>query len=560
MPRKKIVEDKERPAYISSDGILEISKKFKLQEKQTELLELRTRDGVPYLMPVAPQCLSVGGFRSGKTVGWLMYIVQNYCLAYDNCDVLVLRRTFKELESGAIQDFKTFVPQELYKYDQTKHVATFMNGSRVVFGHCQNNKMRDIDQYLGSSYPAILVDECGQFSPEAWGMLYSRNIVNGACIPNQHGHLPIPFIVGCTNPLGPYYEYYRTLFVQKEPFEKPEDAKKDSIGQWWVESNGEWLNIYDPLLYAYQRSTALDNPEFLKRDPGFIARMNSLPKAQRDKKLLGLDGSVEGQYFECWDPYEHVINLREDPEAIIWQPWQPVWGSQDWAMGKHYNAAYLFTKALVKVGIGNDYKTKTVCFKEHMSLGGKTHIEWAAIFKSMCKLPTGELVTPKAILFSHEKFSKQVSAHSPADEYSAELIKLGLPRVTRAAAAAGDRVAGASLIYNMLRNGELVVLDTCQDIINAFPTLMRDPDMPDDVLKVDTRGDDAYDGFRYGIYGMHKSKKKPQSQKVEEYAKTLDPMAAWFYKIKMIHDAPKPNVPFRQREQPVWLGHYNGQV
>ena len=48
-----------------------------------------------------------------------------------------------------------------------------------------------------------------------------------------------------------------------------------------------------------------------------IARMNSLPKAQRDKKLLGLDGAVEGQYFECFDPYEHVIDLREDPEAII---------------------------------------------------------------------------------------------------------------------------------------------------------------------------------------------------------------------------------------------------
>ena len=64
-----------------------------------------------------------------------MYIVMNYSLAYENCDVLVLRRTFKELDSGAIKDFQTFVPPELYKYDQTKHVATFTNGSRVVFGH-----------------------------------------------------------------------------------------------------------------------------------------------------------------------------------------------------------------------------------------------------------------------------------------------------------------------------------------------------------------------------------------------------------------------------------------
>jgi len=387
-------------------------------------------------------------------------------------------------------------------------------------------------------------------------MLYSRNIVNAACVHNAHGHLPIPFIVGCTNPLGPYYEYYRTVFVQKEPFEKPEGAKRDDNGAWWTQVNGEYYCLYDPQLYAYQRSTAMDNPEFLKRDPGFIARMNSLPKAQRDKKLLGLDGVAEGQYFSCWDPYEHVIDLREDPEAIIWQPWNVVWGSQDWAMGSHSNAAYLFTKALVRAGVGKDYKTKTVCFKESMSVGGKTHKEWAAIFKHMCKLPDGTPVIPKAIYFSHEKFSKQVSAHSPADEYSRELMELGLPRVTRAAAAAGDRVAGASMIYNLLRNGELVVLSSCTGIINAFPSLMVDPDFPDDVLKVNTQGDDAYDAFRYGIYGSHKSKRKPELMSIEEHARELDPLASWFYRQKMLADKERHNtsVPFLQKEQPVWMG------
>src|ERR1035437_9857487 len=93
MPRKKVTEDKERPAYLSADGTIDLGKIFKLQAKQTELLEVRTRDGVPYIMPIAPQCLSVGGFRSGKTVGWLMYLVMNYCLAYENCDILDRKST-----------------------------------------------------------------------------------------------------------------------------------------------------------------------------------------------------------------------------------------------------------------------------------------------------------------------------------------------------------------------------------------------------------------------------------------------------------------------------------
>jgi len=63
--------------------------------------------------------------------------------------------------------------------------------------------------------------------------------------------------------------------------------------------------------------------------------------------LLGLDGIFDGQFFDVFSEDYHVINLREDPEAIIWQHYQPVWGSQDWGMG-HHNAAYLFTKALVQ--------------------------------------------------------------------------------------------------------------------------------------------------------------------------------------------------------------------
>src|ERR1019366_4290683 len=538
MPRIKRKEEKERPAYLNADGTLELSKMFKFQPKQTELLEYRTRAGAPYLRTISPQCLSVGGIRSGKTVGVLMFMIMNYTLAFEGCDILILRRTFKELESGAIADFKTFVPKELYTYDQTKHVATFMNGSRVVMGHCQNNKMRDIEQYLGQAYPAILIDEAGQFSPDAYMMLYSRNTVNASCKPDKHGNLPIPCIWGCTNPLGPYYEYYRTVFVQREPWDRPEKARRDANGAWWVDNNGEWLNIYDPRLYAYQRSTAMDNPELLRRDPGFIARLNSMPKAKRDKLLLGLDGSVEGQYFDCFDPDNHVINLREDPDAVLWQPWQPVWGSQDWGMG-HANAAYLFTKAMVRT-IGTDYKLKTVCFREIVTTGGKTHVEWATLFKSMCKYPNGQEAIPRSIFFSHEKFSKQVSAHTPADEYSRQLRSVGLPAVTRATQ---DRIGSASMMYNAFKNGELVILDNCKDIILAIPSLMRNPDLIDDVLKVDSRGDDCYDGFRYGLYGMLGSRRKPEELSIEEHAKELEPLARWFYVQKQMANKHDPNEP-----------------
>lgn len=558
MPRKitQVKEEKPRPSYISESGELDLSKIFKHQVKQTELLRTINRNGKSYIQTVSRQCLSTGGIRSGKTSGWLMYLVMYYCLAFKKCDILVLRRTFKELESGAIADFKTFVPQELYTYDQTKHVATFVNGSRVVFGHCQNNKERDIEQYLGQAYPGILIDECGQFSPDAWHMLFARNIVNASCEADEVGNFPTPVIIGATNPIGPHYEFYRTVFVEKEPWQKPDDAKKDLDGCWWTFEAGTPRLLYDPQDYAYQRSTVLDNPEMLRRDPTIISRLDSLPKAKRDKMLLGLDGRFEGQYFDCWSEEHHTVNLREDPEAIIWQHQNPVWGSQDYGIGGqgHASAGYLFTQALVRKAIGDEYKLKIVCFKEHVATSGQTLRQWASLFAHMCKLPNGTPVTLKTIYFSHEKFSRQGTMHTPADEYTAELRKLGLPAVTRAGT---DRIGRASLAYNLMKNGELVILDTCKEVLTAIPALMRDPDNLDDVLKTSAKSDDIWDGFSYGLTGYLAGRKRPAVEAIMDHAKTLDPLAAHFYKLKMLSNRLKENAPFVPPDQPVWVGKMN---
>jgi len=552
VPRKEKTKPEERPAYITEDGTLDLGRVFKFQPKQTELLRTVIRNGGTYIQPAATQCLSVGGIRGGKTLGWLMYAVMHYCLAYKQCDVLVLRRTFKELEAGAITDATNgkFIPKELYEYDRTRHVLTFFNGSRIIFGHCEHNKERDLAQYLGQAYPFIIVDECGQFSPDAWMRLLTRNTVNAGCEPDKFGNLPVPCMVGCTNPIGPFYEYYRTVFVQKEPWNKPENARKDETnGTWWVEENGIWRLIYNPEDYAHQRTTVLDNPELLARDPAILPRLNSLPKAKRDKELLGLDGKFEGQYFDCWSEDAHVINLREDPEAIIWQEWQPVWAGQDWGMG-HANAIYLFTKALVRYADTEDYRLKTVCFKEIVTTGGKTHKEIASLLAARAKLPNGKQVKIKSIFFSHEKFNRQVSEHTPADEYSRELKALGLPAVTRGTQ---DRIGSASLMYNMLKNGELVVTDDCREIILAIPSLMRDPDNLDDVLKVDVKGDDCYDGFRLGLYGQLGARKKPQEKTIEEHARTLGPLERHFYLMKMNAERSKRHEIFKPSEQPVWV-------
>lgn len=484
----------------------------------------------------APYRLSAGGVFSGKTTGALMYGVRNYILPFPGCNMLVVRRTLKELETGAITDLKEFVEPEIYDFNETKKIATFFNGSKIIFGYCVHNLESDLKQYLGHKYPFILVDETGQFSIDAWEMFISRNGVNPECKADEDGKMPKPAIWGCTNPIGPYWLFYKSIFVDKKPWPVPEGAWKDNAGAWWLGKVPDSRCIYDPRNYSFSHSTVMDNPIYLERDPTFVTRLNMLSPAKRDKMLLGLLDRVEGQYYDTFSVEHHVINLRENPEAIIWQDYQPVWGGWDW--GKtHYNAFYLFTRALVQSPISGEYRLKTVCFREIVTQGldGKAMVSLVA---KACKHPqTGAPLKVQAIYFSHEKFVHDIEQHSPADAISKLLRADNLPAVTPATR---DRIGRASFLYGELQANNIVFLDSCEEIIASLPVLQTDPDHLDDVLKVDGKPDDCYDACTYGLFGQLSDRKKPLEQVQREAIEAVkDPFQKRLLQMKYTLDREK---------------------
>ena len=495
-----------------------------------------------------------------------MHGILEYCLRFRRCDMLVLRRTIAELDN-IIQDMITFLPPEetgFYNLNHSTRIVTFNNGSRIVFAGCANDTERDIEKYLGQAFPYIQVSECAQFSAEIWDRLALRNLVNSGCEEDEFGNLPIPRIVGDTNPIGAHWDFYYRRFVIKEPWEKTEGMRKDREGRWWDQTAGEWACRYDPQDYAYNHTTILDNKEYQKRHPEMIAQLNQMPKAKREIFLMGRMDSVAGQYFDCWAPDLHVIRLREDPEAVIWQTWQPVIGGQDWGVG-HANAFYLFTRALVRLSPTADYKPRVICFREVApETTGLTAAEFADLINVSCYYPhlpdshpqhsivSGQRCKVSAIAFSHEKFSRVMEQHSPADEYSRLLRERGLPPVSRATT---DRIGSAGYMYNELKMGRLCILDTCPAIIQAIPTLQRNPKKFDDVLKTDAKADDRYDAFRYGLFMMFKERGMPEDlqKKIEiERMQQTNPFGAHFARMKAAADAKKRKESFRQPDVPLW--------
>ena len=547
----------------------EVKIDFAYQPSQKKAFVWTERGGGTYLQLRSPQTLEVGGQRSGKTLAKLIHGVQDYCLRFENCSILVLRRTRKELDEGVINDFHSLVPSDLYDYNKTDRVATFRNGSRVVFGYCATGSERDIEKYLGTAYAYILVDECSQFSPTVWERLLARNTIGTGLKPDERGNFPIPRIVGCTNPIGAWWSYYKTVFIDKRPWEPMDKMRRAKDGSWWAPIAGENVCIYDPANYFFNHSTVLDNKIFLTRNPHEVMRLKMLSPGLRRKFLEGYIGDVEGQFFDCWTPEYHVVNLREDPEAIIWQPWQPVIGGQDWGVG-HHNAFYLFTKALVRHGAVNgegepntDYRMKTVCFAEIApEKTGLTSVEFADLINAKAYYPrlpenhpqfrevSGQRAKVQAIFFSHEKFNRVMEAHSPADEYSRLLRERKLPPVSPGTR---DRVGSSGHMYNELKLGRLVILSSCQGIIQAIPTLVRDPKFLDDVVKTDSAADDRYDGFRLGLYGLWKERGEPAEKKaIAEAAAIEDPFAKYFFLKRKLYDAKHVKDEFRQPEIPAW--------
>ena len=509
--------------------------------------------------------LRVGGTGSSKSSDAMMEIVTDYLLRFPGCFALILRTTMPELERSNIPNFKAYVPSDLYTYNDTKHIATFFNGSKLFFSHMQYFTWKEMEAYQSSSFPVIFLDECGGIPMSVWDFFQARNRVNPECQPDKEGNWPIPCILGATNPIGAYWGDYNDRFVKKTPDGLPEGTKRDRHGRFWSpvvkhprhDNPEHWRLEYDPYDWDYVHSTIMDNPYMLAKDPGIVDRLNSMPKELRQKLLDGLMDITVGQYFDCFDPNYDVVNLRNDPDAIIWQYWQPRWLGWDWGRA-HWNAVFWFTKALVRRA-GGEYKLKTVCYREYVDRG-RDYIEMADIVAKMTKMglpgATEEDRAQRkgcdyhAAYFSHEKFAKQMEAESPAAKLSKYLMDRGLTGVTRGTT---DRVGRATLLYHLLKTRDLVILDSCPEIIKAIPQCTRDEDNLEDVLKVDTKGDDCYDGASLGLFGELGTRPKPQEEKDrEKVAAVSDEHAKFLVQYKLTQELAKRQAAIEDRRPEHW--------
>ena len=220
-----------------------------------------------------------GGAKGGGKTHAVRIKAVGGALANPGIRILIMRRTYPELEENHIRPIVKMVPRELASYNATTHLMTFHNGSTIKFGHWSGDASED--EYNGLEYDWIFIDEATQFSERAFNFL-------GGCLRGVN-EFPKRMYLTC-NPGGVGHMWVKRLFIDKNytASERAED-------------------------YTFIKSLVYDNKFLMEHSPDYVRTLENLPENRRRAMLLGDWNIFEGQYFPEFSPDLHVVNPFEIP-------------------------------------------------------------------------------------------------------------------------------------------------------------------------------------------------------------------------------------------------------
>ena len=212
-----------------------------------------------------------GGARGGGKSWSVRTKAKILAAVYPGIRLLIVRRTFPELVNNHIEQLREEL-HGLAKYNESKKVFRFANGSTIKFGYCNNDK--DLDQYQGAEFDVVFLDEATQLQ-EMW----IKKIT--ACVRGVND-FPKRIYYTC-NPGGASHGYFKRLFIDKR-YEAGEDPEE----------------------YAFIQALVTDNKALMASQPDYIKQLEALPPKLKEAWLYGRWDIFEGQFFEDFRPSPDV--------------------------------------------------------------------------------------------------------------------------------------------------------------------------------------------------------------------------------------------------------------
>jgi predicted phage terminase large subunit-like protein len=272
-----------------------------------------------------------GGAAGGGKSHWLLLEAARH-FQKPGYVAKIFRRTYAQVAGGGGLWDKTF---EMFMALQGKANNSdlsweFPSGASVSFGHLQHEK--DKYSHQGKEYAFIGWDELDHFTESQFWYLYSRN--RSTC-----GVRPVVRATINPNPEHFAKDLIRWWLDDKGQF--PDLSKAGKL-RWFIRAEDQTLVWHDeqperfyefvrlmrseidptfePTSLTFIPSSIDDNPALLSKDPGYKARLLSLPMIERQRLLYGdwLVQASAGMYFKRdWLPINHRAPSDEKIASLV---------------------------------------------------------------------------------------------------------------------------------------------------------------------------------------------------------------------------------------------------
>lgn len=241
--------------------------------------------------------IGYGGARGGGKTHALRISAVLGALSYPGIRILIIRRTYPELESNHIAPLRKLVPQELAVYNIQLHQMAFLNGSTIKFGHFQSYESA-AQEYQGQEYDWIMMDEATQFTEEEFRLM-------GGCLRGVN-EFPKTFFL-TMNPGGVGHRWVKRLFIDKE-----------------YKTDGNEEENENPKDYYFIQALVTDNTALMGTPDGkgYLQMLSALPENIRNAHRYGDWDVLSGNYFPEFSVGRHVIAPMDIPKH--WQRYRTI--------------------------------------------------------------------------------------------------------------------------------------------------------------------------------------------------------------------------------------------
>ncbi len=427
----------------------------------------------PAAVPLhASKCPNIlyGGAAGGMKSHSLRWDAYRHCLGIPGYRSILMRRTFEELRrnhldraAGECETINKFVGTTVMDLIRSEHEVRFpLNGSKIVFGHCQN--LGDEEKYLGDEYDDFRPDEVATFE--------KQQIIGVAGRLRSTKKGVRARLIGSSNPGGAHTLWLKDWFIEKTV------AYSDNPR-------------YKPEKYQFIPAKLYDNPFLMDPDGTYTSyeeRLYAYSPERRRQLLNGDWSAITGQFFPEFSVPTHVAAL-EIPQGCKLERWI------DW--GYAPNPGVCLWVACFPNG-------RLYVFAEWVFNGqGRTLHVASQVADRITRMSVDEIVPWTGGRLSRSIGDPSMFARDghTGESYAETFRRFGVSLLP----GDNDRVQGWGRMRHWLQphpeGGRWMMFHPdCVYAIRTIPGLIHAANDPDDV---DTTGDDhAADALRYGL--MHR--------------------------------------------------------